>query len=105
MKRHYVIKADEREYDLHYRRRDLGELGDGLAYVHIQDDTEWTGAFDADTKVYATNSEYEAEKLAQHLSAKFAPNKYIVCSAISVYQAEVGPVKAAKFSDKGLLPA
>lgn len=104
MKRFLVIKDANTEYDFLYRRRGLGDLGDGVAYVHLQDETQWHGDFNEDTKVYGTNSQTEAEQLAQHLCAKFPTNKYMVCEVSMVYQTEVGPIKAAKFSDKGLMP-
>ncbi len=104
MYKFYVIR-DDHAYDFHYMNR--GERGagmDALAFSFNQPKIDLGATFERGMNVYGSNTEPDANALASMLAEKYPGNKYIVVKADVVYQAEVTAVKAAKMSEKGLLP-
>lgn len=107
MKQHMVVLVHNggELYDHQYRRRTLGETGDGLLYLYpTQTAEEWNGSVSSKKEVYFTNSVDEAQHLAKFLCERYPGNQYIVASAAFLYQSTPGPVVAAQFSEKGVLP-
>jgi hypothetical protein len=107
MKQHMVvlIQSGGELYDHQYRRRGLGEAGDGVLYLYpTQTADEWNGAFSGKKELYFTNSVDEAQFLAKYLCGKYPGNRYVVASAAFLYQSTPGPVVGAQFSEKGVLP-
>lgn len=107
MKQHMVVLVHNggELYDHQYRRRTLGEVGDGLLYMYpTQVADEWNGTVSNKKEIYFTNSVEEGQALAKHLCEKYPGNQYIVASAAFLYQSTPGPVVGAQFSEKGVLP-
>lgn len=107
MKQHMVVLSHNggELYDHQYRRRTLGDAGDGILYLHpTQNADDWNGSVSGKKEVYFTNSQVEAQHLAKFLCERYPGNQYIVASAAFLYQSTPGPVVGAQFSEKGILP-
>jgi len=85
--------------------RDLARRREGIAYNQTQAATNGSeGDINEASDVYFADTIETATMLVEVLSAKYSQYSWIIAETQVVYFRDPGPVRQAKFTDKGLMP-
>lgn len=103
MNQYFVIQIRDECQPIAYRNMQRGERDQGVATIYAHNEATW-GEITRNSSIFSTDTLTEAQQLAKFLCARYVGNKYIICTANSMYFTDPGTVQVANFTEHGLLP-